>query len=231
MHPPARSETQLSVTVRVPPVLRAHLVVGATSSVGAEGFKPRDSLPRRGSYLRWGSLDRRNPRSAATVFRCVECGSPSSAPASVPEPLAEELRTILGDLALLLRVEGRDLPTETALSSLELRVLSRLVFQGPTTVKELIAAIAVPASTMASATGRLCGRDLIERRVEPQDHRVVELRVTEHGVALLREGDDRFSHLATEMLCVLEPDDQASLVAALNRARDRLLKAFPRAAR
>ena len=152
-------------------------------------------------------------------------------PASVPESLAEELRTILGDLALLLRLEGRDLPTETGLSSLELQMLSRLVFQGPTTVKELIAAIAVPASTMSSAIERLRTHDLIERRIDPQDRRVVELRVTERGIALLREGDSRFSRLAADMLRVLEPADQASLVATVNRVRDRLLNAFPHGAR
>ena len=115
-----------------------------------------------------------------------------------------------------------DLAVHTGLASLDLSVLARLILQGPMCIKELVAELGVPRSTMTALAGRLEKRGLVLREDNPGDRRSVVLEATEASRALLVEANSRFSRTASAILKTLSRDDQEALLDLLRRVRERI---------
>jgi len=96
--------------------------------------------------------------------------------------------------------------------------LSVLVFGGPSSLGDLAQAEQVTAPTMSRVVAALVGDGLVTREGDPADGRVVRLRATERGEALLRDGKARRLRAFSELLQGLEVAD----LATIERAADLL---------
>lgn len=87
---------------------------------------------------------------------------------------------------------------KAGLTGPRLSALSVVVFAGPVTLGELAAAEQVKPPTMTRLVRALERAHLVRRDKDPQDGRIVRLRATTRGVALLRAGRARrVARLAT----------------------------------
>jgi len=122
---------------------------------------------------------------------------------------------IHGAAIRLLRFVRRE-DVAAGLSAPQLSALSVLVFGGPQTMGALAAAEQVSMPTMSRTVSELERQGLAGRATRADDRRVIEVRVTEAGRALLEEGRRR---------------RLSRLVAALESASDAELRTLAEAAR
>jgi DNA-binding MarR family transcriptional regulator len=122
--------------------------------------------------------------------------------------LVEELDQLLLELGALASARS-------GLSRTAAATLTRLQRSGPTRITELAVAEGVTQPTMSALVNRLVGQGLLSRGDDPQDARVVVLRVTDAGADLLaRRRDDRAARLA-HALADLPAADADRITAAL----------------
>ena len=142
---------------------------------------------------------------------------------SVPDatPVADRLHSAA--LHLLRRIRMVD--AETGISAPRLSALSVLVFGGPRTIGALASAEGVTAPTMTRLVAAMVRDGLVERSEDPADRRVVRVRATAAGRALLLAGRDRRVVALEEMLGPLTPkerrrlDQAASIIEGMLEAR------------
>jgi DNA-binding MarR family transcriptional regulator len=121
----------------------------------------------------------------------------------------------------------RRVDTSTGLSGPRLSALSVVVFGGPLTLGELAAAEQVKPPTMTRLVRALETRRLVVREPDEHDGRIVRLRATVKGRALMAEGRARrVSALAEGLrtLDSLELDALSSAVETLERIVGRLAR-------
>jgi DNA-binding MarR family transcriptional regulator len=112
-----------------------------------------------------------------------------------------------------------------ALSLIHLNVLNALEVDGPLSMTAVADALDV---SIASATGivdRMAKRDLVERRHSTDDRRVVEVHLTAHGLATIREMESQLRTHMQRIVAELSDDELAGLllgVRGMHRARQRL---------
>jgi DNA-binding MarR family transcriptional regulator len=115
-------------------------------------------------------------------------------------------------IRLLRRVRVED--TATGVGPARLSALSVLVFGGPQTLGALAAAEQVRPPTMTRVVNALVRGGLVAREVDAEDRRVVRVRATRKGRALLQRGRRRrIAHL-TRRLRGLTPRELAILERA-----------------
>src|SRR2546426_12837473 len=112
------------------------------------------------------------------------------------EHVADRLHS--ASIHLLRRVRGED--ELSGLSAARLSALSVVVFAGPLTLGRLAAAEQVRPPTMSKIVTGLEEEGLVERRPDPRDGRVVQIRATPKGNRLLqRARRRRIDHLAQQL--------------------------------
>jgi DNA-binding MarR family transcriptional regulator len=101
-------------------------------------------------------------------------------PARTQERAAPEgsLSDLLYTTSLQLRRKISDLESTSGLSGRELDLISLLCQLGPTSVKDLVADLRLPRSTMTAVVDRLEARGLVKRRPNPHDRRSIVLDAT-----------------------------------------------------
>ena len=110
----------------------------------------------------------------------------------------------------------------------QVRVLFELVEEGERSAGELAEALSVAPPTITGLTDRLVKQDLVERREDPRDRRVVRLALTDGGRALTAEIAEQAGTYLREVFDTLPPGrlDEISealeeLAAANDKLRDR----------
>jgi DNA-binding MarR family transcriptional regulator len=109
----------------------------------------------------------------------------------------------------------RSLSPPSGLSLTAAATLATLERSGPSRLTSLAAKEGVTQPAMTQLIGRLQESGLVSRTADPADGRVVQVRVTDEGRAMLaRRRAVRAERLA-EVLARLSPEEQAALGAAL----------------
>lgn len=98
-----------------------------------------------------------------------------------------------------------------ALTGPRASALSVIVFAGPLTLGELAAAEQVRPPTMTRIVRALEARGLVRREGDVADRRVVRLRATPKGIALLQEGRRRRVQVLAEPLGQIPAHDFETL--------------------
>ena len=114
-----------------------------------------------------------------------------------------------------MRLRGLDLESATGLAGRELDLVSLLVSGGPTSVKSLVADLALPRSTMTAIVDRLEARGLVVRHPNPQDRRSVVLEPTVAARAALGRYHEGMLRLVDHMKKVLSDDERGEFERAL----------------
>jgi len=130
---------------------------------------------------------------------------------------SQKLLQLMGHLSLRLRVKGIDLESTTGLANRELNLLSMLTMAGPTSVKSLVADLALPRSTMTAIVDRLQARGLVRRLPNPEDRRSVILEATDHAVHALDAYTQGLQQLVEHTVSTLDDQEQAQLVRLVAR--------------
>jgi DNA-binding MarR family transcriptional regulator len=109
----------------------------------------------------------------------------------------------------------RRVDAKTGLSGPRLSALSVVVFGGPLTLGELAAAEQVKPPTMTRLVRALEAQRLVVREPDDHDGRVVRLRATVKGRALMAEGRARRVSVLAEGLRTLETSELDALDGAI----------------
>ena len=129
-----------------------------------------------------------------------------------PEPgLAAGVTTALERLIGLFR----SLSPPDGLSLTAAATLATLERSGPCRLTALAAHEGVTQPAMTQLVDRLQGMSLLERTADPADGRVVQVRITDEGRALLARRRAVRAGRVAELLVRLSPGEQALLTAAL----------------
>jgi DNA-binding MarR family transcriptional regulator len=122
-----------------------------------------------------------------------------------------------GVAAGLERVVGliRSLSPPSGLSLNATATLATLERSGPCRLTSLAASQGVTQPAMTQLTTRLREAGLVERAADPGDGRVVQIRITADGRALLARRRAVRAEQLVGLLAQLNPEDQAALAAAL----------------
>lgn len=124
-----------------------------------------------------------------------------------PDSLADRLHSLA--IRLLRRLRRED--TDAGLTGPRLSALSVVVFAGPITLGELAAAEQVRPPTMTKIVRALERDQLVRRDSDPLDKRVVRLRPTPKGEALLQAGRARRVRRLAKPLSELTPAQRRTL--------------------
>ncbi len=122
----------------------------------------------------------------------------------------------------------RRVDAKTGLSGPRLSALSVVVFDGPLTLGELAAAEQVKPPTMTRLVRALEAHRLVVREPDEHDGRVVRLRATVKGRALMAEGRARRVSALAEGLRTLETSELDALDAAIETL-EQIVGRLPRA--
>ena len=129
-------------------------------------------------------------------------------------PLEAEVAERLHSAAIhLLRSARRD-DSLSGLSPARLSALSVIVFGGPISLGDLAAAEQVRAPTVTRLVASLEAEGLVEREADARDRRVVRLRATPTGRAVLEEGRRRRVDQISRQLEGLSAGERETLSAA-----------------
>lgn len=109
----------------------------------------------------------------------------------------------------------RSLTPPDGLSFTAAATLSTLERSGPCRLTLLAAQEGVTQPGMTQVIGRLQEAGLVTRASDPSDRRVVEVRITAEGSALLARRRSARADRMAGLLARLSPEDQAALAAAL----------------
>jgi DNA-binding MarR family transcriptional regulator len=122
-----------------------------------------------------------------------------------------------GVTAALERLIGlfRSLSPPDGLSLTAAATLATLERSGPCRLTALAAHEGVTQPAMTQLVDRLQGMSLLERTQDPADGRVVQVRITPEGKALLAQRRAVRAERVAELLMRLSPGEQALLTAAL----------------
>jgi DNA-binding MarR family transcriptional regulator len=115
-----------------------------------------------------------------------------------------------------------DLESSTGLSGHELNLVALLSAWGPTSVKVLVAELAVPRSTMTAIVDRLQARELVNRQPNPLDRRSVILEATPSAQDALLRYRDGMQSFVDHLEAVLAPDEQEHLVRLTRKIAESL---------
>jgi DNA-binding MarR family transcriptional regulator len=128
-----------------------------------------------------------------------------------PERLAAGVATAIERLIGLFR----SLSPPNGLSLTAAATLATLERSGPSRLTSLAVKEGVTQPAMTQLIGRLQESGLVNRDADPTDGRVVQVRLTDEGRAMLARRRTVRAERLTEILARLSPDEQAALATAL----------------
>lgn len=105
------------------------------------------------------------------------------------------------------------------LSTQELRVLCAVAEEKCCVMSGLAKAIRLSLSSVTGLVDRLVEKRLVRRDRSPEDRRVVEVALTDEGELLGKEALKRRLAYARELLDALEPAEQESFLALLEKMK------------
>jgi DNA-binding MarR family transcriptional regulator len=108
-----------------------------------------------------------------------------------------------------------DPSTGAVVSVHQARILSHLDVEDPTMVTELAEFMGVTPSTMSLNLKRLREAGLVSSARDPDDRRVMNVRLTEEGARLRRGADELDRRRAETLLARLAPEERVQAVRAL----------------
>lgn len=94
-------------------------------------------------------------------------------------------------------------------------VLWLLWIWGAMRTRDVASSVGISKATLTGVANTLVARGWVERVASEQDRRLVDLRLTETGMALLDELYPQFNAAETQLVAGLEPDQVAVLTTAL----------------
>ena len=125
-------------------------------------------------------------------------------------------------MSLRLRLRGVDLESATGLSGRELDLVALLTASGPTSVKSLVADLALPRSTMTAIVDRLEERGLVLRHPNPSDRRSVVLEATPRASEALIRYRNGVLTLVEHIKRVLNDDEARTFSTSIQKIADTL---------
>jgi DNA-binding MarR family transcriptional regulator len=102
-------------------------------------------------------------------------------------------------------------------------VLAELWERDGQTPGEIAASLRVTPPTITKAASRMEHADLVERRPDESDNRLVRLWLTEAGRALRDPIEAELASLEAEVVASLSKNERANLIKALEKVRDAAL--------
>ena len=138
--------------------------------------------------------------------------APSRAPIS-PARLASALRLTVARLARRVRQEGTSAGDDVTAS--RLAALTTIEAVGPLTLGELAAIEQVQPPSMTRIVARLEQAGLAEREIDPDDRRIVRVRVTDEGRRLLARSRTRRDAFLAKRVARLTDDERELLARAI----------------
>ena len=89
-------------------------------------------------------------------------------------------------------------------------------------LKELAASLSLTSGAASAMVEMFVRRELLERRQDEEDRRAVRIRLSESGRRLIRELEQRFSHMTGRFLARHPADESARLIALLEQFNSEL---------
>lgn len=141
-------------------------------------------------------------------------------PAAQSQDRDRRLLELLVHMSLRLRLRGVDLESTTGLFGRELDLVALLTASGPTSVKNLVADLGLPRSTMTAVVDRLQARGLVNRRPNLEDRRSVVLEATPAAVDALRRYQEGMLGLVEHIGKVLPDSEQDEFTRLVGKLAD-----------
>jgi DNA-binding MarR family transcriptional regulator len=110
------------------------------------------------------------------------------------------------------------------LGLIEYLVLSRACDEGGVTARDAARAFDLNTSTMTGLSDRLEKDKLVRRHAHPTDRRVLVLKATARGRAVIAKSSGQLLGDLEEVGSALDPEQQATLMAVTKQVTDRLLE-------
>lgn len=148
--------------------------------------------------------------SPTKVASATKTGAARKAAPAAPAELAAGLRLAVMRLARKLRQRA-----DAGITSSQLSVLATLQHHGPVTLGELAAHEQVQPPSMTQIVNRLEELELAAREPDETDRRVVRVRLTAPGKALLDQSRSRKTAYLAKRLRTMDSDELAILAEAL----------------
>ena len=137
-------------------------------------------------------------------------------------PADRDLLELMVQLSLRMRARGVDLESASGLSGRELDLIALLTASGPTSVKSLVADLALPRSTMTAIVDRLEERGLVIRHPNPTDRRSVVLEATPQASEALVRYRKGVLGLIEHVKKVLSDEDRSAFTRLIRRIAETL---------
>lgn len=131
-------------------------------------------------------------------------------PEGVPLESAEHLRSVLRHGVFFLR----RMDSAGELTSQQISLMAMLK-DGGVRMSTIAANLGVRTPTATQSVDRLMKAGLVKRQADPADARAVLVSLTSHGVAAMAAEDRHRNHLVATVLARLDPEELATLEAAL----------------
>lgn len=135
---------------------------------------------------------------------------------------------LLETTAIVQHAADRRLRASVSLSASQFEILLRIVeaSEGALRMSEIADRLVVSPSSLTYQVTRLAERGLVERGASESDERVVLVRITDAGRAVVTEGVPEYVDVVTTMLLDhLPPDDLVALADILEGVREQLRSA------
>jgi len=116
---------------------------------------------------------------------------------------------------------------EYRLSDIEREIILHMYYNPGISLKEVSAHLDVPGSTLTSALDRLEKKGLMTRVKKEEDKRSFRLMPTEMGEVMLERKEVLHERVFTDVLSVLNAEEQAQFVELMDSVRGRLKDRFP----
>ena len=137
--------------------------------------------------------------------------------------LIQEIIQLQRQIGYALRQYAPEVWMDLSLTIGQLKSLIFIDFEGSTNLKKLATAMGVTPPSMTAIVDRLVGQGLVSRQDNPEDRRMLVLKTTDEGKALLAKLREREISLMSGILTQLSLEELSALAqgfTALSRAAE-----------
>lgn len=145
--------------------------------------------------------------------------------AAMKHPGSKSVGWALVQAARLHRSRMGDRLTDIGLFAGQEQVVQALAVEGAMTMGELAAILRVRPPTASKTVSRLSALGLVERLAEPEDARVVRVKLTDQGLAKAEAIERLWGEVEAEMLDGFDQKDKRRLRKALRKVARNLAEA------
>ncbi len=140
-------------------------------------------------------------------------------------------KPVCPDIPLLAQISRlRFIRTHALLESLgihpgQYHLLVLVAHAGGMSQRELATHLFIKPSTLAVMIGRLMRANLVQRKRDPEDRRILRIYVTNQGRTVIEEAISRFTRVEQETFVGFTEEELAQFTTYANRIRNNLRKA------